>query len=184
MLRDRMRAETEFLILPYDAAGRRGSSLLHRLVAELNGKIWRRMRAAVAFARTSANVKELHDALAGFAEEGGTIGLTFGADQFGGEGGSDFEAINALAKRLDSYPNVRVHLYHEDGRTFHPKLYLFDDEAEGRARAIVGSSNWSRGGLAENVEVNVIVDLDLADGEHAAAYARLGECFDTYWSPR
>lgn len=41
-------------------------------------------------------------------------------------------------------------------RLFHPKLYLLGHE--GTVTAIVGSSNLTEGGLAKNVEVNVVIE--------------------------
>lgn len=176
-----MKADIEIIILPYDAADE--DSLLRRLVAELTNGSWTRFRAAVAFAKFSGNFKQLLSALNAFATAGNSVQLTFGADIFGANTkGTDFEAIEVLLSELGTVPKVDIFLYHEKGRTFHPKIYLFDSEAARQARVIIGSSNWSKGGMMTNVEVDAVINLDLANEEHQASYLRIVECFRTYWS--
>ena len=156
--------------------------MLARLTAELNGGRWTRFRAAVAFARSSGNDGELIEALKSFSESGGVIGLTFGADTFAGETkGSDYEAVERVLTSV-APETTRVHLYHEQGRTFHPKVYLFDNSEKQQALLIVGSSNWGEGGLVTNVEANVAVHLDLSKSSHADLYAKVDDCFEVYWS--
>ena len=172
--------KAEILLFPYDAA--RGESLFHRMIAELRSGEWTRLRIAVAFARVSGNADELLAALVDFASSGGTVSLTFGADTFGGESGSDLQAIEQLVRRFEPYPNARIHLYHEGGRTFHPKIYLFDHTSSEKALLIVGSSNWSYGGLAGNVEANILLYLSLNIEEERGIYDRLVHCFADYWT--
>ena len=175
-----MEAEIEILLLPYDSA--KGASMLERLVAELDSGLWTRFRAAVAFARSSGNDAKLIAALKTFANGGGDIRLTFGADTFTGNAkGSDYEAIENILSSLDSQ-SVHVYLYHERGHTFHPKIYLFDNNQERRALLIVGSSNWGEGGLVTNIEANIAVHLNLSNQSHAEVYDRVAECFEVYWS--
>jgi hypothetical protein len=51
-------------------------------------------------------------------------------------------------------------------RIFHPKIFLGWGEA--RARLIIGSANLTLGGLGNNIEASVALDLDLKDGVHKA----------------
>ena len=173
-----MRAEV--LLFPYDAAV--GKSLFHRLIEELDSGCWTRLRVAVAFARDSGNANELLDALTNFVSSGGVVGLTFGADVFGADPGSDLQAIKELFTRFDPYKNATIHVYHESGRTFHPKIYLFDNQECEKALLIIGSSNWSRGGLATNVEGNILLHLELDIEEERDIYDRLEYCFANYWT--
>jgi HKD family nuclease len=176
-----MKTNTEILLLPYDSAS--GTSLLHRLIAELESGNWISFRAAIAFAKSSGNYQELVSALVKFAKNGGGIELTFGADTFGANTkGSDMEAVEVLVNELHEYPSARVFAYHEQGRTFHPKIYLFDNLQTKKALVVVGSSNWSYGGLINNIEANVLVHLDLSTLEHLEAFERLTKCFTAYWS--
>lgn len=170
----------ELLLFPYDAAV--GESLFHRLITELDSGRWTRLRAAVAFAKVSGNAEELLISLSNFAAAGGTISLTFGADTFGSDAGTDLQAIQQLVEQLKPFPQAEVHLYREGGRTFHPKIYLFDQEDDQRALLILGSSNWSRGGLADNVEASVLLHLQLEIDEERAIYRRLTHCFEDYWT--
>lgn len=172
--------KAEILLFPYDAA--EDNSLFHRLIAELRSGYWRRLRVAVAFARVSGNSDQLLNALIDFASSGRTVDLTFGADTFGADSGSDFQAVEQLISQLEPYSNASVHLYHESGRTFHPKIYLFDDEENERALLIIGSSNWSYGGLANNIESNILLYLNLDIKVEREIYDRLEYCFTNYWT--
>jgi phosphatidylserine/phosphatidylglycerophosphate/cardiolipin synthase-like enzyme len=173
-------AEIRFLILPY--AGEQRGTLLDLLIAELRSGNWSRFSAAVAFAKQSGNYVELLEAMAAFAEAGNTIELTFGANTFGAEAaGSDYEAISTLLNRLRKYQNATCHLYREKSRTFHPKIYLLDNEKSGRALVVIGSSNWSAGGFHDNVEASVVVELDLAQPGHREGYVQLRDYFTNYW---
>ena len=56
----------------------------------------------------------------------------------------------------------RVFVYHKHHlQTFHPKVYLFDDgqDPPQEAALLVGSSNLTGGGLYQNIEGNLAVDL-------------------------
>ena len=173
-------AEIEVIVLPYDSA--EGASMLARLIAELNSGNWTRFRAAVAFARSSGNDVDLIDALQNFASGGGVVSLTFGADTFAGNAkGSDFDAISEILNVLEP-ESANVYLYHEQGRTFHPKVYLFDNSDTQQGLLIVGSSNWGEGGLVTNIEANIAVHLDLSKSSHEHIYDRVVECFDDFWS--
>ena len=175
-----MNTNIELLIQPYSVQDNR--SLIHLLVKELSCNKWTCFRAAVAFARTSGNYDAALQAMLQFARNGGRIDLTFGADRFSGESGSDYEAIKDLMDALGKEPNVRLFLYHEPGRTFHPKIYLFANEDEGCALLVIGSSNWSAGGFWKNIEVNVIIHLDLREEEHNRCYKEIQDCFEHYWT--
>ncbi|HVN74670.1 MAG TPA: phospholipase D family protein [Thermoanaerobaculaceae bacterium] len=176
-----MTRQIELLILPYDSQN--GQSLIARLIAELRSAEWTRFRAAVAFLSVTGTFDQLLDALDSFSTQGRAVSITVGADIFGAEGaGSDYDAVKTLLDRVASKPNVVVNLYHERGRTFHPKVYLFDNESTGRALIVVGSSNLSRGGLANNVEVDLLVRLDRSDPSQWDVFERLDQCFREYWA--
>ncbi|HEU0013248.1 MAG TPA: phospholipase D-like domain-containing protein [Longimicrobium sp.] len=140
--------------------------------------------AAVAFARASGNDPALLDSLFRFASTPGhSVALTFGADLFGGTApASDLSALEVLLGGLAGLPRSHVYLYHEPNRTFHPKVYVFSNEAARRALVIIGSSNWSRGGLVDNVEANVALHLDLSDEDHRALFEEIRMNFEKYWS--
>lgn len=174
-----MKVDAELIILPYDGAA---GGVVGRLVSELREGGWKRFRAAVHSAKATGNFTALLDALFAFAQAGHATELTFGADVFRAGKGTDYAAIKTLLDRLDALPSARLCLYREKGRTFHPKLYLFDAEAESRALLLVGSSNWTEGGFLSNVEVDVVIHLDLGDDEHRATYDRVAKCFSDYWS--
>ena len=71
--------------------------------------------------------------------------------------GTSAEAL-ALLRRLSR----RVFIFHKHHlQTFHPKVYLFDDgrEPPDSAELLVGSSNLTGGGLYQNFEGNLTLDL-------------------------
>jgi len=176
-----MQAELEVLVQPYSLL--EGRCLLVRLVEEFRAGNWEYFRAAVAFAKASGNYEELLLEMLQFAQRGGRIDATFGADTFGGEAaGSEYQAIKTIVDALAKEPSVRIFLYHENGRTFHPKVYMFSTSVEERALLIIGSSNWSTGGFWENIEVNVLIHLELNREDHGRCYQHLLSCFENYWS--
>jgi len=175
-----MEAEIEVILLPYDSSA--GASLLARLTDELNSGRWSHFWAAVAFVRSSGNDSGLMNALERFSDRGGKVHLTVGANVFSGnDKGTDLDAIGQLLNVL-SPESTDIHLYHEPNRTFHPKVYLFDNNSDRIALLIVGSSNWTGGGLVTNVEASIAVHLDLSIKPHEELYNRVVECFESYWS--
>lgn len=175
-----MLAETEIILIPYSNQAEK--SILHILINELSNGRWTRFQAAVAFARQSGNYDDLLDSLVRFAKARCSIQITFGADSFGAETrGSDYDAIFRLLTLFKGNPNVRFYLYHEKGRTFHPKLYLFSNEEKHEALLIIGSSNWSEGGFLRNIEANVSIKLDLTQASHQECYQSLQTAFLKYW---
>jgi HKD family nuclease len=176
--RDSIVAEVELLILPYTGAAK---TLVQLLVDEFNNTDWDSFQSAVAFASRSGNFPDLLNAIVGFAERGGRVEMTFGADTFSGEGGSEYDAIEQLVDALAEFPGAKISLYRERGRTFHPKLYLFANARTKNARLVIGSSNWGAGGFYGNIEANVIINLKLDDPSHATFFERITELFAMYW---
>jgi len=174
----RIRAEVELLVLPY--ASVTGRSLVQVLIGELDSGRWGRFRAAIAFAKASGNFPDLLDAMVRFAKDGRSLAITFGADSFSGAEGSDYAAIEGVLKAIEPHPTAKVFLYREPARTFHPKLFFF--EGDEHALLIIGSSNWSYGGLAGNVEANLAVHLDLKDDAHRVWCGVVDALFSQYWS--
>jgi HKD family nuclease len=176
--RDSIVAEVELLIVPYTGRTR---TLIQLLIDEFADAEWDSFQFAVAFASQSGNFPDLLNGIAAFAKRGGRIEMTFGADTFSGESGSEYEAIEQLLQRLDKFPKAKISLYREKGRTFHPKLYLFANLAKKKARLVIGSSNWGAGGFYGNVEANVIINLKLEDPSHRRFFDRISELFSDYW---
>ena len=173
-----MRADVELMFLPYD--DRSQNTLADFFVRELRGDDWTEFRAAVAFVRQTGNFDELKAALQHFCERGGSIQLTFGANVFSDTEGSDYEAIETLLEALDRYPTARIYLFQDPSRTFHPKVYVFNNVSG--ALLIIGSSNWSDGGFIRNVEVNPIIRLNFDNRPEADLFERLASMFDRYWT--
>lgn len=106
---------------------------------------------AAAFAKASG-VALLVDALHNFIRSGGQVTAAIGIDQQG----TSQQALELLLQI-----GIRVYIFHNPGaETFHPKYYLFQRNAQ-EGVAFVGSNNLTRGGLYENFEFSVRLDLDL-----------------------
>jgi HKD family nuclease len=176
--RDSIVAEVELLILPYTGPGK---TLIDLLIDEFNNTEWDSFQSAVAFASQSGNFPDLLNGIASFAKRGGRVEMTFGADTFSGEGGSEYDAIEQLLNAVKEFPKAKISLYREKGRTFHPKLYLFANAQKSKARLIIGSSNWGAGGFYGNIEANVIIDLRLDDPSHSKFFEHITELFAVYW---
>ena len=86
-----------------------------------------------------------------------------------------------LATFADFPEEANLFLYHEKGRTFHPKLYLFSNEEVGVAWVSIGSSNWSRGGLLNNIEANLIFELELNIESDKEIFDEIQTIFGDYW---
>lgn len=84
-------------------------------------------------------------------------------------GGTSAEALMMLKVACR-----RVFVYHKHRlQTFHPKVYMFDDglNPPDRATLLVGSSNLTGGGLYQNIEGNLALELQPSiQGGDAATY--------------
>ena len=178
-----MQAGIEIIILPY--SGQKDRTLLQVLIDQFNNATWTHFRCAVAFLKQSGIYQELLDSLRNFMSRGGIVHMTFGANVFDNDvKGTDYTATELILKTVQSDPHSQVFLYHEKQRTFHPKLYLFSNEKIQQALLVIGSSNWSKGGLINNVEANIIVKLDLSQDNHLSVYNDICECFSDYWQEK
>lgn len=174
------KANIDIQILPYPS--NTNSSLAHMIIEELEKGEWIKFEAAVAFIKRSGNFDGLLNAIEDFAKIGNEVELIFGVSSFGKlETGTELEAVEQLVNEFEEFEGIDISIYHEPGRTFHPKVYLFSNEVEQRAKAIIGSSNWTLGGFCENVEANVIIELDLEYPSNNDLYMYIRSIFDNYW---
>jgi phosphatidylserine/phosphatidylglycerophosphate/cardiolipin synthase-like enzyme len=74
---------------------------------------------------------------------------------------------NAI-ERVIKHPNLQLRFY--TGHSFHPKLYIFGDEA-----ALVGSADLTRSALLTNQEI--VVSVDSSDDR----FVELMAIFEDYW---
>lgn len=68
----------------------------------------------------------------------------------------DITEPEALEELLALQGDLALRLYHEPGRSFHAKCYIFEHE-DGRNVAFVGSSNLSHSALQQGIEWNYLV---------------------------
>ena len=108
------------------------------------------LRVVVAWAKRSGLARAADD-LRAVRDRGGTIFAIVGVS----EGGATHQGLQAL---IDQCDEARV--FHDRGRTFHPKVYLAD--GPDHALLLVGSHNLTAGGLAWNYEAGLWCELDLS----------------------
>jgi hypothetical protein len=148
-----------------------GEELLERLRCSDTQRFW----AASAWVRRPA-LRRLEPELRAFArrvKSSDCRGL-FGVDL----GGTTREGLE-LAAQL--FGEARV--FHSSGRpprTFHPKLYLFEEP--GLALLFIGSSNLTTGGLWGNFEAGTVIEMHLAEADDAALLDDVRSWYQRWWS--
>jgi HKD family nuclease len=125
-------------------------------------------RFAVAYAQESYEPL-LGKALRSYVKKGGTVEAVIGVDSRG-------TSAKALKEILGICGPSSVFVYHNpaDG-TFHPKFYILSDKQS--ALAIVGSSNLTVGGIANNFEVSTAIELDLESEEDVPIFNSFDKLF-------
>lgn len=128
-----------------------------------------RLRFAVAYAQESYD-SILGKALRNFVKKGGDVEAVIGVDSRG-------TSAKALKKLLKICDPSAVFVYHNPANaTFHPKFYILSDEKS--AFIIVGSSNLTVGGIANNFEVNIAIELDLKLRKDVSVLNSFDELFE------
>jgi len=123
---------------------------------------WQLFRAAVAFVKKSGT-KHFCPHLTTFAQTG-RVKLSVGIDHQG----TSLEALHELLESIG--PDGEAYVFHNEARsTFHPKVYLFANEAA--AECFIGSGNLTEGGLFTNCEIFIHLGIDR---RHPGSSALLG----------
>ena len=137
--------EVRFVTQPFDD----GTDLRDFLHAVAQGDDLTTLRIVVAWAKRSG-IHRAADDLKSVRARGGRVLAIVGVS----EGGATQQGLEALIAETDE-----AHVFHDTGRTFHPKVYLAD--SGNRALLLVGSNNFTAGGLAWNYEAAIWCELDL-----------------------
>jgi hypothetical protein len=132
---------------------------------------WTAFRASVSFVKRSGT-DFIHEALTAFSAVN-SVNVSIGVDHRG----SSVEGFNHLLNAIK--PNGSLWVYKNNGYTYHPKVYLFRNSTN--ADLIVGSGNLTKGGLYENAEMGVRLQLDLTDAKSKTFLAALEKTLDV-WS--
>lgn len=133
------------------------------------------VRILMAFAR-SPGVALISSSLANFIKSGGDAEAILGLDL----GGTSADALQSLAGI-----GVDLRVFGVKGdRTFHPKVIILEGSASAEYAAIVGSHNWTAGGLDSNFEASVVVKGRRGESVEDDAFAtELDSLWSTYRSP-
>ena len=129
-----------------------------------------RTMMAVAFVKFSG-VRLIEESLVDLLDRGGKAEIIFGLDF----SLTDPRALSRVMKIQASRPALTLFAFSDPylpGRepSFHPKLYMFEQE-DSDWTAIIGSSNLSQGGLIDNVEIGVAIDGPRTDPLIADVFA-------------
>ncbi len=108
-------------------------------------------KVAVAYLRNSG-INRIYSDLMEFSNNGGKISVIAGIDQVS----TSYQAL----VNLKTFAKDDLFIHHDRNLdvTFHPKVYMFGNEAI--EKIIIGSSNFTAGGLFLNYEANIGVTLD------------------------
>ncbi len=129
------------------------------LTEALSSDRWTSFRAAVAFAKQSG-VRHIAGPLFDFVQRPETtVCIAIGISSQG----TSLEGLQDLWRVTAGRGEVFV--FHEGtaAGSFHPKLYLFENDSE--ALAVVGSSNLTEGGLYSNHEISIVGSLTLKNDD-------------------
>ena len=124
------------------------------------------LRIAVAWAKRSG-LARIERAVAALHARGGRLLAVVGIS----EGGGTRQGMELLIALADE-----AHVFHDSGRTFHPKVYLASGDRA--AKLMVGSQNLTLGGLAWNYEAAVVCELDLTVQADAALHQQVLDYFE------
>ena len=138
--------EIRFVTQPFED----GTDLRDFLQAVAESSELMTLRIIVAWTKRSGLRRAAAD-LKAVRDRGGTVLAIVGVS----EGGATQQGLDALMIQADE-----SHVFHDTGRTFHPKVYLADSAA--KALLLVGSHNFTAGGLAWNYEAAIWCQLDLS----------------------
>lgn len=131
---------TRFIGQPFSDWTQIGKALEAALALDDRDSLW----LAVAWAKSSG-VRRLELAIHEFRNRGARTEAIIGVD----EGGATEEGLRLAMELFES-----AFVFHDPGtRTFHPKFYVVE---------VVGSRNATKGGLYQNFEVAVVIELDFA----------------------
>jgi HKD family nuclease len=155
-----------------------GADLGTAITTELERGAWTSFRAAVAFLKVSG-LRHVASPLDAFLGAGGQAKLSIGIDH----DGTSLEGLQDLWRVINGRAELYVFKEGQGGqvRTFHPKAFLFQRADE--AVAIVGSGNWTGGGLFTNHELGLRIELDLTHGDSADVVTALEASLDEWQTP-
>ncbi len=135
-----------------------------------------RLRLLLAFCR-GGGVGLLAGDLQAFIERGGSLESVVGLDL----NGTSPDALEALCTYGDCFVfGVR------GDRTFHPKVAIFDGSQPGTRSVgvLMGSSNWTAGGLDSNFESSVLLEAAVGRSRHEDAFVdEVDDLWTTYRTP-
>lgn len=157
--------QVRLLLQPFAADARVGAALAER-AGDASG-VW----LLSAWAQESG-LRHLRKIVAEVRGRGGYAEAILGLDQ----GIATYEGLRMALRTFDD-----VYLFRDGARTFHPKLYVIENEAT--SRLIVGSSNVTKGGFYDNFEASAAIDLDRSTPGDVALRTQARAYFDSFIAP-
>lgn len=152
------------LQLPLDQPRDEGR-LLSRLRKQFEDEHFERARLIVAFAKVGP-LRRMKEEISLWKQSSRDIDAIFGIDH-------DNTSFDALQFALENFNEVRLVHQRSNSVTFHPKIYLFEEQD--RAYAYIGSNNLTVGGTESNLEAGVALEMDLTSEDDFALYKSLDQ---------
>lgn len=144
------------------------------LIDNLSSPKWRSFRAAVAFVKQSGT-KHLTEQIRSFLKHG-KVKVSVGIDLRGTSAEGLNELIGAMGEKGEAFV-----FHNEVQSTFHPKVYLFTNDAS--AECFIGSGNLTEGGLFTNYEAFVHLQLDKSEPDDCKFLAHVEKLLDAWSNP-
>ena len=150
---------------PWGGNGQRTGDHLVKLLVRSSPR-FKVFRACVAFVKASG-VLRLAPSFKTFMDKGGLIEIVVGIDE---------QVTTKQGLELVMKYSTKSYVFHNPASTFHPKFYAFEIPGR-RATVLVGSSNFTVGGLYTNYESNLMIDLDLTESDDRKEYQKILDVF-------
>lgn len=136
---------------------------------------WSHLHAAIAFVKTSGT-RHISADLARFGDGGAIVRLAVGVDAQG----SSKEGLQMLLDHQRGNSRITV-VHNENDSTFHPKLWLFENDEAGEL--LIGSGNLTGGGLFTNYEALLRIRLERSHKEDAEVLSSVRKVLEGWTTP-
>lgn len=140
--------------------------LIELMIKAFNDPSFNSFKMISAFAKIKPLIK-LNPYIAKWKQNNNLSDVIFGIDHYG-------TSIELLTEAINVFDNVYITHNPIIGCTFHPKIYLWSGSM--KALAVIGSQNFTVGGLETNYETSIIIDLDLKKDK--LIWDNIYECWD------
>ncbi len=139
----------------------------NQIISSLNSDEYNFFGAFVAFISVGG-IKNIISHLINFRDKGNTVRIYLGVDLHA----TSTEALEKLLEHsIESYI-----IYSPNNIIYHPKVYIF--RGDNNNRMIIGSSNFTVGGLFQNAEASICIDFNANEEENIQILSGVFEYYE------